>query len=223
MKHLNINTNGNKKLRNTEKIRFMIWNLPAQKTCPFATELCKKNCYAKKAERVYPQVLPCRENNYQETLKADFVENMIHTIETELNTKKYKNKLAIFRIHESGDFYNLEYAAKWIKIAKHFENDKRVKFLAYTKSITYFINCGFGLSGFPSNLVIRSSLWKDTKPDKVELTTAFNIPIYTALTEFEMIEEKKNGHFFDICKCDDCANCGLCWNNSIKDIICKIH
>ena len=223
MERLNINTNGNRKLQNSDKIRFMIWNLPAVKTCPFRTGLCEKSCYARKAERIYPQVLPAREKNYNDTLQADFVENMIFTIEKELASKKYAGKLAIFRIHESGDFYNQEYVEKWIAIAKHFENNRRIKFLAYTKSIIYFINAGYGLSDFPQNLVIRSSLWKDTAPDKVELTKAYNIPIYTALTAPEMVEEKQSGHFFRVCKCENCNSCRMCWNSKIQDIIVKIH
>lgn len=223
MKKLNINVDGNKKLQNSDKIRFIIWNLPAVKTCPFRTELCEKSCYARKAERIYPQVLPSREKNYKASLQADFVENMIFTIEKELSSKKYNDKLAVFRIHESGDFYNMEYTEKWISIAKHFENDNRIKFLAYTKSIIYFVNAGYGFTDFPSNLIIRSSLWKDTKQDKIDITKAYNFPVYTALTEKEMIEEKQNGHIFSICKCDNCANCRLCWNSKVKDIICKIH
>lgn len=78
---LNVNYDGNKKLVNTGSVRFMIWNLPAIKTCPYATAHCKKYCYAKKAENVYPDCLPCRERNFNETLKDDFVENMIFTIE----------------------------------------------------------------------------------------------------------------------------------------------
>lgn len=223
MEKLNVNVNGNKKLRNTEKIRFMIWNLPAVKTCPFRTELCEKSCYARKAERVYPQTLPAREKNYSDSLQADFVERMIYTIETELNSKKFAGKLAIFRIHESGDFYNLEYTKKWIEIAQHFSNDPRIKFLAYTKSIVYFIRSGYGSPEFPTNFIIRSSLWKDTKKENIIHTALFNIPIYTALTESEMIQEKQNGHIFSVCKCDDCANCRMCWNSKISEIICKIH
>lgn len=222
-KLLNVNTNGNRKLRNTDKIRFMIWNLPAVKTCPFRTAMCEKSCYARKAERVYPQVLPAREKNYSDSLDADFVSNMIFTIETELAKKRYTGKLCVFRIHESGDFYNVEYAQKWIDIARHFENNENIVFLAYTKSIVYFINCGYGLSDFPANMIIRSSIWKDTKTDKLELTKAYNFPIYTALTDAEIIQEKRNGHKFFICKCDDCANCRLCWNSTVQDIICKIH
>ena len=82
MKKLNVNINGNKKLVNTSSVRFMIWNLPAVVTCPFATEHCKHFCYARKAERVYPQVLPAREKNLKDSMEEDFVANMIYTIES---------------------------------------------------------------------------------------------------------------------------------------------
>lgn len=223
MKKLNININGNKKLRNTDKIRFMIWNLPAVKTCPFATEMCKKSCYARKAEKCYPSVLPSRERNYAESLTADFVENMIFTIESELKTRKYAGKKVVFRIHESGDFYNLAYTEKWIDIARYFENDDRIVFLAYTKSIWYFVNLGYGYLGFPRNLVVRSSIWADTAYKNLWITENYQFPIYTALTASEMTEQSENGRVFTRCECDDCANCGDCWNAEKRDIICEIH
>ena len=133
MKTLNVNINGNKKLKNNETTRFMIWNLPSVITCPYRTALCEKSCYAQKAERVYPQVLPSRERNLEESKQEDFVENMIFTIEKHLVSKAFQGKKTVFRIHESGDFYNINYARKWVEIAKHFENDKRIIFLAYTK------------------------------------------------------------------------------------------
>ena len=223
MKKLNVNVNGNKKLVNNENVRFIIWNIPACKTCPFATENCKAACYARKAERVYPQVLPCRENNFTESLKPDFVENMIFTIEKELNSKKFRGKKAFFRIHESGDFYNMEYAKKWIEICKHFENDNRIVFLAYTKSIIYFVKSGYNTPEFPKNLIIRSSIWNDTKPENVEMTEKYNFPIYTAATPEEIETATINGEKIFICDCVDCGNCKACYFNDIKNIIVKIH
>lgn len=222
MKKLNVNVNGNNKLKNNENTRFMIWNLPAQKTCPFATEMCKKACYAKKAERVYPQVLPSRERNHTESLTADFVENMIFTIETLLNSKAFKNKKAVFRIHESGDFYNYEYTKKWCDIVKHFENDSRIVFLAYTKSIPFFVRYVLEVGNVPENLVVRASIWKDTAPE-LDFYSRVHYPIYTALTRAEMEAETAKGNTFTECRCSDCATCGKCWNKDEKNIICEIH
>ena len=231
MKVLNVNINGNKKLKNTDKIRYMIWNLPAVKTCPFATENCKKSCYARKAERVYSNVLPCREKNLEDSKKADFVDRMIYTIEKHLNSKAFNGKKAIFRIHESGDFYSVEYTRKWIEIVKHFEHDTRITFLVYTKSLEYFIACGYGRTclpidektTFPKNIVIRSSLWNDTKQKYIDLTKIYRFPIYTALSEKDMETERANGRKFSVCTCENCSSCGKCWNGKINDIIVKIH
>ena len=222
-RYLNINVNGNKKLKNSDKIRFMIWNLPAEKTCPFSTEMCRKSCYAKKAERVYPQCLASREKNLTDSMSDNFVENMIYTIETELSTNKYKNKHVVFRIHESGDFYNLIYALKWIEIAKYFENRANITFLAYTKSIVFFAYSGYDTPDFPQNFVVRSSLWKDTAFDKLEMTYRYHFPIYTALSEKDMQIAKENGRKFYKCECIDCSNCRMCWNRTLNEIICEIH
>ena len=220
--YLNINVNGNEKLKNTEHTRFIIWNLPAVKTCPFATAQCKKSCYAKKAER-YPDVVFSRHTNLKRSQQPDFVENMIFTIDTELYTKKFKGKKVVFRIHESGDFYNLEYTKKWIEIAKHFEGNENIVFMAYTKSIPYFMQLGYGGKDFPKNLVVRSSIWADTKPELLKMTVDNNIPLYTAATTQEMETAKNNGINFMSCPCADCANCGGCWVKDLKNIVVKIH
>ena len=94
----------NKKLVPNKKTAFIIWNLPSIITCPYATEHCKKYCYAKKAEIAYPNCLPSRKRNFQESIKSEFMDNMTYTI---LSIAKGTRKQEIIvRIHESGDFYN---------------------------------------------------------------------------------------------------------------------
>lgn len=214
---LNININGNKKLINNSKVRFMIWNLPSVITCPYATEHCKGSCYATKAERVYPQVKPSRRKNFEESRKDDFVANMIYTIETYARRKSFKGKKIVFRIHESGDFYNKVYAMSWLKIASHFDNsDIDIVFMAYTKSLAYFKG-----EAIPGCMVIRSSVWDDTKEESLELTKEMDLPIYTAFTKEDMAIALENG--YTKCDCKDCANCGKCWDKSIKKLACEIH
>lgn len=218
-----INFDGNLKLKNNENTRFMIWNIPAVVTCPYRTATCEKYCYARKAERMYPTCSDARQRNLEVTKEANFVERMIYTIETELNSKKYAGKKTVFRIHESGDFYNFGYAMKWTEIARHFENDDKIVFLAYTKSLVHLINCGLGDFTFPKNFVVRSSIWADTCKESLKLTEAFNIPIYTALSAKDMDKVESDGLKFEKCRCEDCATCGKCWDNSIKTIITYIH
>lgn len=223
-----INFTGNKKLKNTAAVRFAIWNIPARVTCPYRCPMCSAACYAYKAEKQYPSCRDRRAMNWEVTKAPDFAERMIYTIGVELDTPKCRKVTAnggkvVFRIHESGDFYNLAYAMAWVKIAKAFETDDRVVFLAYTKSLPYIRACGYGTPDFPSNLVIRSSVWADTAPEMLELTNALNLPIYTALTLAEMDEKERNGEKFTRCRCSDCATCGKCWDKSEKTIICEIH
>lgn len=218
-----INFNGNNKLVNNENTRFMIWNLPAVSTCPYATEHCKKACYACKAERMYPGCRASRERNYYTSRSTEFIKNMIFTIRAELETKKFAGKKVIFRIHESGDFYNETYLRKWVKIASAFENDDRITFIAYTKSIFYLPLVGYNTPDFPNNFIIRSSLWDDTCSNARILTDVLSIPVYTALSAHDMDEAEKSGLEFEKCRCEDCATCGKCWDSSIKTIITYIH
>lgn len=222
-RYLNININGNMKLKNTEKTRFIIWNIPSITTCPYRTEQCERACYARKAERLYPDCLFSRKTNLKRSLQTDFVENMIFTIEAELATKKFKDKKVVFRIHESGDFYSLEYTKKWIEIVKHFEDNKNIVFMAYTKSIPFILDCCYGTEDFPKNLVVRSSIWADTKPELLEMTVKNNIPIYTAGTSKEIETARNNNIKFTTCHCADCANCSMCWIKDLKNIVVKIH
>lgn len=217
---LNVNINGNKKLVNNENVRFMIWNLPAVVTCPYRTAMCEKSCYARKAERVYPQVLPSRLENLEDSKKESFAAYMIRTIEYYLAKKSFNGKKVYFRIHESGDFYNQEYFNKWMEIIRYFENDPRIVFEAYTKSIRYAIAAGYGISDFPSNFIVRASVWDDTKVEELELIERYNFPIYTAFPaqDFEQLAQG-----YTECTCEDCAKCGKCYKMEDHKIAVRIH
>ena len=198
----------NKKLIPDAFTRFIIWNIPAVKTCPFRTALCEKFCYAVKAETAYPDCLPSRERNFAISRRNDFVENMTYTI---LKIRKgTRKKWVIVRIHESGDFYNKEYAEKWIAIMNNCKGEN-IKFIAYTKSFPYFDGVKL-----PENFSLRASIWDDTKPEFLETIARNGWNIYTAVKEF------KPGDTFTRCRCNDCAGCGKCWEN-YKDIRCEIH
>ena len=199
----------NKKLVPNKETAFIIWNLPSVTTCPFRTAMCEKSCYAKKAEIAYKNCLPSRKRNFEDSRKADFVERMTATI---LHIAKgTRKKQIIVRIHESGDFYNKEYTEKWLAIMDNCKADKRIKFIAYTKSFRYFDGVKL-----PKNFSLRASVWADTKPDDLETIRRNGWNIYTAVESFQ------KGDKFTRCRCSDCASCGKCWKN-YKDIRCEIH
>lgn len=100
------------------------WSLPAIKTCPNAGA-CKRFCYASKGAFRYGNVRDAHENNYKLSLTAEFADLIV----AEINRRK---KIKAVRIHDSGDFYNAGYLAKWIMIAERLPH---VRFYAYSKSI----------------------------------------------------------------------------------------
>ena len=182
---------GNKK---TGKV--LIWSLPAKKTCPGSTEMCRKNCYAKKAEKQFPPVLPCRELNLESTKWDSFEAQMILRIAKMTQRREY-----LFRIHESGDFYNQDYLDKWKRIAAALPN---IKFLAFTKS--YHLD----FSDTPENLRIVVSVFPDspTIPKSIE-----HLPRAYA-GNCELIEKTMECY-------GECETCGLCWE--LKDINRNVH
>ena len=235
-------SDGNKKLKSTNgknddngayipSTKWVIFNLPAVKTCPFRTRLCggflkgesrfeidpktgkqidkMALCYAVKAEKAYPSVIPARRDNMRATLMPGFVEAMTALI---LRTaKNMKKERLICRIHESGDFYNKPYAMAWLEIARRCAVDPHVQFWCYTKSFPYFDGVEL-----PENFRLRASVWSDTAPEQLEIIERNKWPIYT-------VYETELPAGYSECFCKDCANCNQCGDMSIKAIACKRH
>ena len=203
-------SDGNKKLVSDEFTRFLIFSLPAVKTCPFATEHCKLACYAEKAERAYPDCLPAREKNLAFTKTDEFVPFMVNALHYIAGLKAYRNAEHItVRIHESGDFYNYEYLKKWLDIADACRDIKNMDFAAYTKSTPYLMKAqkeGYNVSDCKAcNIRFTSSIWDDTKPVRIAETEYLNLPIYTAF-EIESWDES-----YTKCECKDCGHCRHCF------------
>ena len=138
----------NAKLKKTSKknnAKIFNFSIPAYKTrsgkltCPFA-DSCVKYCYAQKGNYTrFPVVQNLMEQKYKISKTNNFIPLM--------NEEIAKKKATHIRIHDSGDFYSVEYLNKWVDIATQNTN---VIFYAYTKSIKFFIN---GLK-LPKNLKI---------------------------------------------------------------------
>lgn len=97
-------------------------------TCPYAKD-CIANCYARQGAYTWSNVKQAYEARLTITLQDDFIQVM----DKEIKKKKAK----AIRIHDSGDFYSVEYLDKWIAIT---QLNPDVQFYAYTKSIPYFEN-----------------------------------------------------------------------------------
>jgi hypothetical protein len=81
-------------------------------------------CYASKAELLYPSVYRKRRVNRAATLASDFVSLMVSEIKDEA--------VKVIRIHSSGDFYSPNYFEKWRSIIDALPS---VTFFGYTKSL----------------------------------------------------------------------------------------
>lgn len=198
---------GNKKLTGGN-VNFLQFNLPAIETCPGSTKNCKKFCYAKKAEKMYKNTKNQRAKNLELSKQNDFVEIIKDELENQCNLK-----YNYIRIHESGDFYNLEYFTKWVKIAKIFECYKNIKFMAYTKSFDILEEYIQGGGEIPKNFIIRLSADDSTTDDDMQKIRRLNMPIYYAGDMTGAVH----------CRCKDCGSCLLCYGKTTKDIQCDIH
>lgn len=92
-------------------------------TCPMAQK-CVKGCYATKGFFRMNNV----KDSYQTRYELTKLESFVGLMAIEIKRKKAKR----IRIHDSGDFYSLEYLKKWCDIADRFP---RTKFYFYTKSV----------------------------------------------------------------------------------------
>ena len=133
-------TSGNKKLDRSVGI----FSLPAVVTCPNCKD-CKASCYALPEENRWSNVYARRADNYALSQTSAFTMLMID----EIKRKGFK----IIRIHESGDFYDLIYIAKWIKIAKSLPE---VKFYGYSKCFDLYPNALRILNELPNVNIINS-------------------------------------------------------------------
>lgn len=223
--YVHILLHGNAKLKDekaTEEhraIKYMQYNLPALRTCPYASIDCKKFCYAKRDER-YITVKDSREKAFKNSLDNNFVNRMVYTVAVELKSRRYKDAFTLFRLHESGDFYNQEYFNKWIDIIYHFKDKaEKINFHAYTKCFVYILGLDdehakkldelLNRNVFTLNLSIDASTTPEQLARVAEIKRRYpKINTYTALLK---VDEKAFNH---IC---DCANCGLCRACSTAD------
>ena len=103
-------------------------------TCPNASK-CVSGCYAGQGTYNFKNV----KNSYERRLELTFKPEFVSIINAEINLLKvlHKGQSLSIRIHDSGDFYNYEYLAKWLNIISM---NPDVNFYAYTKQVSMFKN-----------------------------------------------------------------------------------
>jgi hypothetical protein len=184
------------------RMDYPTWSIPAEDTCPGSTALCRKFCYAKKAERQYKNVRTSRQMNLQETQKDDFVPNVINELS--------KRKSHYIRIHESGDFYSQEYLNKWMAICRALPDKS---FLVYTQNFT------LDYSAKPSNLVVYYSVWPDSVgvPDGLRAYVVDSTGKKLTTMAINNTFTCPKGHTIE--KCNQCNHC----YDGRGDVVFEIH
>ena len=196
---------------------YLTWSLPSRVTCPYATEMCKARCFAKKNE-TFKSVRDSRNNNLEESKKETFVENTIELIEKYLSKKKNQDKLIIVRIHTSGDFYSKEYLLKWIAIAEHFKHrPKDIMFQSYTKSVRFLE----GIDLKQVNIHFVYSIWEDTNKEDIALAKQLDLPTFTALSREEVEKARERGVY--VCPKSSDGTCKECYKCNHKEIVVSYH
>lgn len=99
------------------------WSIPALTTCPGSSSLCRSACYAHSGFFRMPNVSAFHVANEAFSRTPQFTGWMIGEI---------RNTLAkVVRVHVAGDFYDAEYTAKWVEIARACRS---TTFFLYTRS-----------------------------------------------------------------------------------------
>jgi len=118
------------------------FGLPADITCPGATDICRQVCYAKEAER-RPETDAKMQRNLTR-LEGETTEDMAEKIRTMIQRYTAQaNKLEIpedsrsFRIHWDGDFLSTDYAKAWRTVM---QENPDISFWAYTRSFQPNVN-----------------------------------------------------------------------------------
>ena len=111
------------------------FGLPAGKaySCPSATSVCEKVCYAGKLEKLFPTVKTNLLHNW-ELLRNATMDEMVLLLDEMINDFRNdcekKNAPMLFRIHWDGDFFNSQYTFAWKVII---ENNPDIQFWVYTR------------------------------------------------------------------------------------------
>jgi len=112
------------------------FGLPSGKaySCPGATSVCEKICYAGNLERIFKGVRNVLTANWEQVKDADYLTmyNLLDEMISEFVQECVKrNAEMLFRIHWDGDFFNVDYTNAWKDVILKYSN---VQFWAYTRS-----------------------------------------------------------------------------------------
>lgn len=212
---------------NGEKIRYAQFNTRAVKDCPFRSKGCERVCYATKGNHVFPSCKASREKSFEVSKQDNFSERMVYTIKTEKLSGRYRNAIMQIRLHESGDFYSVQYLKKWIAIWQGIES-LEVRTTLYTKSFPFFLMLSEEEENVINRLLesgrlaINFSL-DDTTSTEQRIAYLKCIAKYPKANTYTCTENVDSVEHDNICDCADCGKCGTCNKGTGCKTVVKIH
>ena len=213
---------------NGTKFRYAQFNTRPVIDCPFRSAGCESVCYATKGNHKFPSVKDSRSRSFLESKREDFSARIAYTIKYHMTTKRYRDAVMLLRIHESGDFYSVQYLRKWVAIWKEFKEAKNIKFIFYTKSFPFFL-----MLDEEETSLVREMMRNGTISINLSLddTTSRNqkIAYLEMLKKFPLCntyyctEDVESVPHNNVCDCADCAKCGKCNTARAEKTVVKIH
>lgn len=191
--------------------------LPSGKaySCPGATSICEKICYAGRLERMRPSVKNVMLHNWDLLKDADLnaMEALLVDMLTDFEAECEKwSAPKAFRIHWDGDFFNDTYAQAWANTIKRFPN---IRFWAYTRvpsaaavlKLANLENLALYFSGDAENINIarESGLPIAMLADTFEEAKSY-------LTRGAMCPEQRK----QIAMAGACVACGICVKGKVN-------
>lgn len=137
-------SDGNSKLKKSGIVSF---NLIPIVHCPLAGA-CKAFCYATVGQQAFKSGVQRRAGAFLATILPTFVQDM------HAEVGRWKRKVKAIRVHDSGDFYSMEYLQDWLEIARL---NPDVQFYAYSKSLP-FIHRAYDQGLVPPNFRLIQSV-----------------------------------------------------------------
>jgi hypothetical protein len=129
-------------------------------SCPGATSICSRVCYAGKLEKLFPGMRAVMLANWEMIKDATYFEmrEMLSSMIADFVADcTRRNAFPAFRIHHDGDFFSRDYAQAWADTVRAFPD---VQFWVYTRSFTPGINVTDIIADIP-NLAVYLSVDTD--------------------------------------------------------------
>ena len=198
------------------------FGLPSGKaySCPGATSVCEKICYAGNLERIYKGVKDILVDNWNQLKDAKYPQMVMLLDEMIVDFKKdcdKRNADKLFRIHWDGDFFSVQYAIAWATVIKKHSD---TQFWVYTRSdfavpvLQNIPNLALYFSADDANFDLASNLKKTTgvklaylaenfamgKERMLEITVKSAVPCPENNKKLKLISDKGSA----------CVTCGQC-------------